>query len=43
MYLKWGTVGEKEKGMGRGGEVSTQATRDQSGRESHHDARRDSK
>jgi hypothetical protein len=42
MYLKWGTVGEREKGMGRkwgGGEVRTQATRDHSGRESHHDAK----
>ncbi len=39
--MKWGTVGEREKGIGRkqGGEVSTQATRDQSGRESHHDAK----
>jgi hypothetical protein len=34
MYLKWGTIGEREKGMGRkGGEVSIQPTRDQSGRE----------
>jgi hypothetical protein len=41
MYLKWGTVGEREKGMGRkvGGKVSTQATRNQSGRELHHDAK----
>jgi hypothetical protein len=40
MNLKWRIVGEREKGMGRkGGEVSTQATRDQSGRESHHDAK----
>ncbi len=41
MYLKWGTVGEGEKGMGRewGGKggVSIQPTRDQSGQESHHD------
>ncbi len=33
MYLKWGTVGEGEKGMGRKGGVSIQPTRDQSGRE----------
>jgi hypothetical protein len=40
MYLKWGTVEEREKGMGRkGGEVSIQPTRDQSGRESHLDAK----
>jgi hypothetical protein len=41
MHLKWGTVGEGEKGMGRkgGGEVSLQPTRDQSGRESHHDTK----
>jgi hypothetical protein len=41
MYLKWGTVGETEKGMGRkgGGEVSIHPTRDQSGRESHHAAK----
>jgi hypothetical protein len=33
MYLKWGTVGEREEGMGRkGGGVSIQPTRDQSGR-----------
>jgi hypothetical protein len=38
--LKWGTVGEREKGMGRkGGEVSTQATWDQSGRDSQHNAK----
>jgi hypothetical protein len=38
MYLKWGTVGEREKGMGWKGEggVSIQPTRDQSGQESHH-------
>jgi hypothetical protein len=37
----WG----KEKGDGKekGGEVSTQATWDQGGRESHHTQRRDSK
>ncbi len=35
--MKWGTVGEgKGDGEGKGGEVSTQATWDQSGRESHH-------
>jgi hypothetical protein len=40
MHLKWGTVGEGEKGMGRkGGRVSIQPTRDQSGRESHHDTK----
>jgi hypothetical protein len=40
MYLEWGTVGEREKGMGRkAGEVSIQPTRDQLGRESHHDAK----
>ncbi len=41
MYLKWGTVGEGEKGMGRKGgrEVSIQPTWDQSGRELHHDAK----
>jgi hypothetical protein len=41
MYLKWGTVGEGEKGTGRkrGGKVIIQPTRDQSGRESHHDAK----
>jgi hypothetical protein len=33
MHLKWGTVGEGKKGMGRkGGGVSIQPTRDQSGR-----------
>jgi hypothetical protein len=38
--LKWGTVGEGEKGMGRkGGEVTIQPTWDLSGRESHHDAK----
>jgi hypothetical protein len=38
--LKWGTVGERQKGMGRKrGEVSIQSTRDQSGRESHHDTK----
>ncbi len=38
MYLKWGAVGEGEKGMGSkgGGEVSIQPTRDLSGWESHH-------
>ncbi len=43
--MKWGAVGEREMGMGRkrGGKVSTQATWDQSGRESHHTQRRDSK
>ncbi len=37
--MKWGTIGEEEKGMGskRGGEVTIQPTRDLSGRESHHD------
>ncbi len=39
MYLKWRTVGKREKGMGRKGEVSIQPTWDQSGRESHHDAK----
>jgi hypothetical protein len=41
MYLKWGTVGEREMGMGRkrGWEVGTQATWDQSGQESHHNAK----
>jgi hypothetical protein len=40
MYLKWGTIGGKEKGMGRKrGGVSIQPTRDQSGQESHHDAK----
>jgi hypothetical protein len=41
MYLKWGTIGERGKGNGepRGGEVSIQPTRDQSGWESHHDAK----
>jgi hypothetical protein len=41
MYLKWGTVGEGEKGMGRKerGGVSIHPTRDQSGRESHHDTK----
>ncbi len=41
MYLKWGTVGQGEKGMGSrwGGEVSIQPTRDLSGRESHHHAK----
>jgi hypothetical protein len=40
MYLKWGTIREKEEGMGRkGGKVSIQPTRDQSGRELHHDAK----
>jgi hypothetical protein len=40
MYLKWGTVGEKEKGRGgERGEVSTQATRDQSGWELQHNAK----
>jgi hypothetical protein len=35
-----GTVGEGEKGMGRkGGGVSIQPSKDQSGRESHHDAK----
>jgi hypothetical protein len=40
--LKWGTAWEREKGMGRKGgeEVSTQATWDQGGRESHHDKNR---
>ncbi len=39
--MKWGTVREREKGMGRkgGGKVSTQATWDQSGRELHHNAK----
>jgi hypothetical protein len=38
--LKWGTIGEGEKGMGRkGGEVTIQPTWDLSGRESHHDAK----
>jgi hypothetical protein len=32
MYLKWGTIGGKEKGMGR-------KRGDQSGWESHHDAK----
>ncbi len=44
--LKWGTIGAREKRMGReggGGEVSIQATWDQSGRESHHKQRRDFK
>ncbi len=40
MYLKQGTVGGRQKGMGRkGGKVSIQSTRDQGGRESHHDAK----
>jgi hypothetical protein len=41
MYLQWGTVGGRGKGMGskKGGEVSIQPTRDLSGRESHHDAK----
>jgi hypothetical protein len=36
-----GTVGRGEKGMGRKGgrEVCTQTTWDQSGQESHHDAK----
>ncbi len=38
--MKWGAVGERQKGMGRkGGEVSIQSTRDQSRQESHHDAK----
>jgi hypothetical protein len=38
--LKWGTVGESEKGMGRkGGGVSIQPTRNQSGQESYQDAK----
>jgi hypothetical protein len=40
MYLKWGTVGGRGKGNGeQKGGVSIQQTRDQSGRESHHDAK----
>jgi hypothetical protein len=34
--LKRGTVGEREKGMGRKGGVSIQPIRDQSGQGSHH-------
>ncbi len=37
--MKWGTIGEREKGIGRKGGVSIQPTRDQSGRELHHDAK----
>jgi hypothetical protein len=41
MYLKWGTVWGrgKKNGEEKGGEVSMQPTRDQSGWESHHDAK----
>ncbi len=40
MHLKWGSVGEGEKGMGRKrGRVSIQPTRDRSGRKSHHDTK----
>jgi hypothetical protein len=40
MYLKWGTIGERETERGgKGGEVSTQATRDQSGQGLHRDAK----
>jgi hypothetical protein len=40
MYLKWGAIGEREWGWGgKEGEVSTQATWDQSGRESYHNAK----
>ncbi len=41
--MKWGTVGGRGKGNGeqKGGEVSIQPTRDLSGRESHHDAKKE--
>ncbi len=44
--LEWGTVGEQGKEIGEGkgrGEVSSQATWDQSGQGSHHTQRRVSK
>jgi hypothetical protein len=45
MYLKWGTVEERERGWGgkKRGKVSTQATWDEGEQESHHTPRRDSK
>jgi hypothetical protein len=42
MYLKWGTIGGRGKGIGeqKGGEGQyTQPTRDLSGQELHHDAK----